>query len=329
VQIQVKRAASQRTSHDDPSSSDSSSRDDDFVIAPRPRRATRKATRRGDASSSQADEEAANVAEGQAVRDAREARASDIIQKVERPLRADYEYTLRRVDRRHPRRHTDFTRGENQFMINRHEKPCEWTPDLHDHMFWNNFQADWYLTVIKDRKNPITQQLFVDWSYMQKKHDPVFHRVMAKCQRLGIYDILGLHQEWNTELVAKFYATTWRSGEGFDSTLNFTLEGHRFELKITELPTILAFAGNDFNREAISTERTISGNELAPLYYPGNEHHFGTNHGMLPEYYIFNNIFRNTFTPKRGDRTSIRGSTRNLLLAILDDQPPPCISVFF
>jgi hypothetical protein len=149
----------------------------------------------------------------------------------------------------------------------------------------------------------------------------MFHRVMAKSQRLGIYDIIGLHQEWNTELVAQFYATTWRSGEGFDSILNFTLEGHWFELKIMELLTIFAFAENGFNREAI--------NQLAPLYYPVNEHHCGTNHGMLPEYYIFNNIFRNTLTPKRGDRTSIRGSIRNLLLAILDDQPLPCISVLF
>jgi hypothetical protein len=164
---------------------------------------------------------------------------------------------------------------------------------------------------------------------MQKKRDPVFHRVITKAQRLGIYDILGLHQEWSTKLVAQFYATTWRSGEGFDSTLNFALEGHRFELKITELPTIFSFAGNEFDREPVINERSISGNELAPLYYPGNERNFGTNHGMLPKYYIFNNIFRNTPTPKRGDHTSIRGSTRNLLLAILDDQPLPCINVFF
>jgi hypothetical protein len=155
----VKRAASQRVSRDDPSSSDSSSRDDDFVIAPCPRRATRKATQRGDASSSQADEEAANVAEGQAIRDAREARASDIIQKVEHPLWADYEYTHRRVDRCHPHKPMDFTRGENQSMINRHENPYEWTTELHDHRLWNNFQAYGYLTVIKDWKNPITQQL--------------------------------------------------------------------------------------------------------------------------------------------------------------------------
>jgi hypothetical protein len=82
----VKIAASRQTSCDDVPSDDSSSQGDDFVIAPRPRRTTRKTTRRGDESSSQGDEEAANMAEDQPVRQVREARSSDIIQKVERPL---------------------------------------------------------------------------------------------------------------------------------------------------------------------------------------------------------------------------------------------------
>jgi hypothetical protein len=96
------------------------------------------------------------MTEGQAVRETRETRVSDIIQKVEHPLWADYEYTLRRVDHRQPRRPTNFTRGENHSMINRHENPYDWTTKLHNHRFWNHFQADWYLRVIKDRKNPIT-----------------------------------------------------------------------------------------------------------------------------------------------------------------------------
>jgi hypothetical protein len=44
---------------------------------------------------------------------AREARASDIIQKVEQPLKPVFEYTVRRVDRHHPWRAMHFTRGEN------------------------------------------------------------------------------------------------------------------------------------------------------------------------------------------------------------------------
>jgi hypothetical protein len=64
-----------------------------------------------------------------------EARERVEIQKVERPLRSGYEYTLRRVDHRHPRRPTDFTLGENQSMVNRNENPFDWTTELHDHHF--------------------------------------------------------------------------------------------------------------------------------------------------------------------------------------------------
>jgi hypothetical protein len=100
-------------------------------------------------------------------------------------------------------------------------------------------------------------------------------------------------------------------------------------LLVTELPTIFGLVDNDFHRAEIITERTIADNELAPLYLPRNENNFVTTHGLNPKYTIFNNIFCNTLTPKRGDRTNIRGSTQNLLLVILDDQPPPCISIFF
>jgi hypothetical protein len=114
-----------------------------------------------------------------------------------------------------------------------------------------------------------------------------------------------MYQEWNTELVAQFCATAWRSGNGYEQTLNFSIEGHRFELRVTELPTIFALANNYFHKSEIITERTIAENELAPCYFPGNEHNFGITHDLLPEYTIFNNIFHNTLTPKRGDRTKI------------------------
>jgi hypothetical protein len=163
---------------------------------------------------------------------------------------------------------------------------------------------------------------------MQNKRDPVFHGVIAKAKRLGIYDLLGMYHDWNTELVAQFCATAWRSGNGYEQTLNFSIEGHRFELRMTELPAIFGLAPNDFHRAEITTERTIAENELAPLYFPGNKHNFGTTHGLLSEYTIFSNIFHNTLTPKRGDHTKTQGSTRNLHLAIMDDQAPHASTSF-
>jgi hypothetical protein len=66
-----------------------------------------------------------------------------------------------------------------------------------------------------------------------------------------------------------------------------------------ELPNIFTLADNDFRRAEIITERTIADNELAPLYMPGNENNFGTTHGLILEYIIFNNIFHNTHSQER------------------------------
>jgi hypothetical protein len=95
-----------------------------------------------------------------------------------------------------------------------------------------------------------------------------------------------------------------------------------------DFPTIFGLAHDDFLRDEVITERTIIENELAPLYYMRNENFYGRTRGLLPKYAIFNNIFSKPLTLKRGDLTSIHGSTRNLLLAILDNKPPPCISTF-
>jgi hypothetical protein len=141
--------------------------------------------------------------------------------------------------------------------------------------------------------------------------------------------MLGMWQDWNCELVGQFCATAWLSGNGYDSTINFSIEGHRFSLCIKEIPFLFGSTNDDFHRANIANERTVSDNELSPLYFLGNESNYDTVHDLLPDYVIFNKIFRGTLTTKRGDRSHINGSTRILLLAILDDRPPPCISVFF
>jgi hypothetical protein len=133
LQMPVKRSTSQWASatFDDSSSGGN----DQFIISPHSKGATRKQSHGGEGSSIHANEEAERITEGHDVAAARGAKASDIIQKVEHPLNLDFEYTLRRVDRHHPQRVIDFTRGENQSMINRNEHPYEWTTELHDHRF--------------------------------------------------------------------------------------------------------------------------------------------------------------------------------------------------
>jgi hypothetical protein len=110
---------------------------------------------------------------------------------------------------------------------------------------------------------------------MLEKRNPVFNNVIAKAQQHGIYDMLGMWKDWNCELVGQFCATAWLSGNGYDSTINFNIEGHHFSFCITEIPVLFGLANDDFHRANIANERTVSDNELAPLYFPGNESNYG------------------------------------------------------
>jgi hypothetical protein len=65
---------------------------------------------------------------------------------------------------------------------------------------------------------------------MQNKRDPVLNKVITKAHSLGIFDFLGMYQEWNTELVAQFSSTAWQSGNGYESTINFSIEGHQLNI---------------------------------------------------------------------------------------------------
>jgi hypothetical protein len=83
----------------------------------------------------------------------------------------------------------------------------------------------------------------------------------------------------------------WIRGNGYDNTINFSIEGHRYALCVKEIPTVFGLANNDFHRADIANERTMVDNELAPLYFLGNESNYGTIDNLLLEFVIFNKIF--------------------------------------
>jgi hypothetical protein len=149
------------------SSDSSSAGDDDFIVSPHARRSIRRTNKTPRSSGVGSSSQHSEIEE-----------PSDAIQKIFHPLKP--------LDHRHPRRPTDVTRKENHSMIQRNDDPYVWAPDLLDHRFWNNFQADWYITVIKNSWKPITPHIYVDWASMLEKRNPVFN---SGCQSPGAWNL--------------------------------------------------------------------------------------------------------------------------------------------
>jgi hypothetical protein len=51
----------------------------------------------------------------------------------------------------------------------------------YDYRFHSLFQQDFYESVIMTKNKPVVNSQWIDWAYMENKHDPIFDRVIAAC----------------------------------------------------------------------------------------------------------------------------------------------------
>jgi hypothetical protein len=57
------------------------------------------------------------------------------------------------------------------------------------------------------KSKPVANSQWIDWAYIENKHDPIFDGVITACQAKHWRDILALKKDWNNEVIAQFYAT--------------------------------------------------------------------------------------------------------------------------
>jgi hypothetical protein len=51
--------------------------------------------------------------------------------------------------------------------------------DAYDYIFHSIFQQDSYESVITPKSKPVANSQWIDWAYMENKHDPIFDSVIA------------------------------------------------------------------------------------------------------------------------------------------------------
>jgi hypothetical protein len=62
--------------------------------------------------------------------------------------------------------------------------------DADDYRFHSLFQQNFYESVIMTKSKTVVNSQWIDWTYMENKHDPIFDRVITACQAKHLRDIL-------------------------------------------------------------------------------------------------------------------------------------------
>jgi hypothetical protein len=86
--------------------------------------------------------------------------------------------------------------GQNRFGGGKEEKNprlIEKEPGI-DYRFHTAFQQDFYESVIITKTKPATISQWIDWTYMEAKHDAIFDEVVAACRAKHLRDVMSFQK---------------------------------------------------------------------------------------------------------------------------------------
>src|SRR5438132_115784 len=122
---------------------------------------------------------------------------------------------------------------------------------------------------------------------------------------------MGFRYDWNTEIIAQFHASFYFSNS--DTTMHWTTDGIHFAIDLLTFSHLLGLGSEDLGRDRIHDEQQLSTFGIKDLYRDLEMADEGTG-GLKSYFYILNNLFHATLTPRSGDATQIHSWARNLLM---------------
>ena len=226
-----------------------------------------------------------------------------------------------------PKRTVNYMKNVSRVVSERLNNPYDFEKNVADYRFWNDFQADFYETVILAKKKPITPMQWIDWDYMARKNDPVFTEVIAACESKRVKNIMAFRYDWCEEVIAQFYATVWFEGCE-NPIMHWMTEGVKYRISFRGFAHYFHLDARDTSKDQIHNENQLTLEEIGFMYLNHGRVEFGKLTGMRPFYRCLNSLFRLTLAPKSGDATTVQSISRNLLAAMSNDHAPFSVAHF-
>jgi hypothetical protein len=133
---------------------------------------------------------------------------------------------------------------------------------------------------------------------------------------------MGVHYDWNIDVIAQFYATLFIEEAEDVRTMHWMMEGEWYHITFDEFVTRFSYGQADKDRFRIYIHNPLEENEIKFMYAPVQESITGTINGLYTFYSVLNRVFRKTICSKDEDPTNISHYAKNLLANLRDGAPP-------
>ena len=185
-------------------------------------------------------------------------------------------------------------RQKNPYLVPRQD-------NVMDPRFYTNDQELVYNQIYSGQRNAVVLQHRLNIAHMTSpKHVEYFAEAFSMCEEFGLLPIMEVHQDYNEELVAQFYATV-HLGTGANPQLHWMIKNEHVDCKWSEFCHLLGYprAQNNNGWTVHHLPRPSAKDVLEPITMPGGTP--GQSEDLIPTYEIMFRIFRETLTPRVGN----------------------------
>jgi hypothetical protein len=82
---------------------------------------------------------------------------------------------------------------------------------------------------------------WIDWNYMENKHDFIFDEVVAACKPKHLREIMVFQKNWNNEIITEFFATLYIKERGDTRKFHWMTEGRWYEITYEHFARLFGF----------------------------------------------------------------------------------------
>ena len=113
----------------------------------------------------------------------------------------------------------------------------------YDHRFHTMFHLDYYTSVILARNPVVAKSQWIDWKHVRELRKSSIDYAIATCQRTCVYMLMEFVHDWNSKVIAQFYATLFVEEEL--RSMHWMLEGQWYSVDYDAFVAFLGFSEED------------------------------------------------------------------------------------
>jgi hypothetical protein len=138
------------------------------------------------------------------------------------------------------------------------------------------------------KSKPVTNSQWIDWAYMENKHDPIFDGVITAYQANHLRDILPFKKDSNNEVIAQFYDTVCFEEHGVTKKIHWMTESQWYEVLYSHFARLFGFGRKDASRPKIHLALKFDARKIKFMYPRSKQGNFGETTDMFPFYAYLN-----------------------------------------